>query len=160
MNYVLRVGIASLALGFATGTANAESFTFTTKIAAPSNSVMITEGMPKPVGAIFGNSESITTYADGRKVANTASCAQWTLRPGSSDFDTNGVCTYTEKNGDVASILFGCILDTKTQQGDCWGGLQGISGSRKDKTGTISWHSVSSADGKSGTATGVGRWND
>jgi len=160
MNYVLKLGISSVLLSLITGAASADSFTFTSKVASPSYSVMITQGMPKPVGAIFGNSESVAVYSGGQKVSSTASCAQWTLRPGSSDFDTNGVCTYTEKNGDVSAIIFGCLLDAKTQQADCWGGLQGISGSRKDKTGTISWHSTPGADGKTSTAAGVGLWND
>src|SRR5579871_407525 len=142
MNQVLKVGIAALALGLvatAASAAGAVTFTFTST-SHVTNAIAVTEGMPTPITDTFITSEGTTTYAGGQKVTNTASCAAWTVAPGTTPFNSNGICTFTEKTGDTATIVFGCIDYTKTQQGDCWGGLRGTSGSHKDKTGSMSWH--------------------
>jgi hypothetical protein len=159
MNRILKIGIASLALGCIASVANAGTFTFTST-SHTANSLTVSEGMTTPVSANFITGEGVTTYAGGQKVDSTSSCAGWTVAPGTTPFNSNGICTFTEKNGDKATIVFGCIDNMKTQQSDCWGGLRGTAGSRKDKTGTISWHGHPSADGKAGMAAGTGQWND
>ena len=101
-----------------------------------------------------------TMMASGKTLSNKGSCSEWTTPPGSI-FQSNGVCNYTDSGGDTAAILIGCNWTNKEMtEGDCWGGLLGSAGPHAGKSGTISWHFKTSADGKTGTSQNVGQWND
>jgi len=114
-------------------------------------------GVPVVASFITGTSE--TTYASGKKDSNTFSCANWSTEH-SSIFKAEGACTFTNQNGDKASIVSGCDYTNKDQtESDCWGGLMGLTGSITGKTGTMAWHSVVNPDGKTGSAAGTGQWN-
>jgi hypothetical protein len=138
--------------------ANAESFTFKSTTHTV-NSIIVSDGMAAPLGAVFGEGLGVTTEASGKTSNSTSSCASWTTPPGGL-FTLSGVCTFSDNAKDQASIAFSCQTDMKTNVGDCWGGLRGISGRYQGKTGTISWHQQGGPDGKTGTAVGVGMWND
>ena len=138
--------------------AHAQSFTFTSSTHT-TNSLMISDGGTMQ-GAVFGEGMGEATYSNGAKTESHSTCASWTPAPG-GPFSVTGVCTYTEKGDDKASIAFSCINDAnKKNESDCWGGLRGISGRYAGKTGTISWHQKADAGDKGGTAMGTGMWND
>lgn len=138
--------------------ANAETFTFhsTSHVV---NSVMVTDDTMGQIGAVFNEGQAEGIYSTGEKLGSNSSCVAWTPQPG-GPFTQQGACTYTETNGDKASIAFSCASDMKTGVGDCWGALHGISGRHAGKTGTISWHQTLDTDGKTGMAVGIGMWND
>jgi len=139
--------------------ASAETFTFTST-STTQNALVAPVPGGKPVQAAFLSGASHAVYASGRAVDNKFQCADWSSPPGSI-FDAYGACNYVEPGGDTATILIGCDFATPDRlEANCWGGLEGIDGPHKGKSGTISWHAKTSADGKSGTSSGVGQWND
>lgn len=150
--------LSILLLGASAVTANAESFTFTST-STGSNQIVapITGGKPVTSGSLAGTSQ--VTYASGKKTTNTFNCNNWSTPPGSL-FQGNGACLFSEPGGNQASIVSGCDFTNKDQsESDCWGALTGMAGAWANKTGTISWHAKTSADGKTGTASGTGQWN-
>lgn len=151
------VTVAALA-AFAAGGTAAETFT-TTSNSTLVNAISAVGPDGKPALASFLSYEGQTTYADGRKAANKGSCASWPALPG-QPFDAYGVCTYAEANGDTAQILIGCNWGKDQTQGDCWGGLKGLTGARSGKTGTVSWHFHLNPDGKTSSSVNAGQWND
>jgi len=96
------------------------------------------------------------TYASGQRVTSPNKCASWSAPP-TSGFATNGICTFSEGDGEQSTIQFSCQTDATGQ--DCWGGLRGVTGKRSGKSGTISWRQTANPDGP-GTAAGTGMWND
>lgn len=150
---------AVLLLGASSAAAKAETFTFSTTSTA-TNQIIAAVANDKPVVAAFATGSGQNVYASGKKTTDTFNCANWSATAGSI-FQTYGACVYTELTGDQASIVIGCDFTNKAQtEADCWGGLTGTVGSVANKTGTISWHQKLGADGKSGTASGTGQWND
>jgi hypothetical protein len=151
--------LALLLTGAAAVTANAESFTATSNSTmTSSNSFPSPDG--KPVLELNLAFTGQTLMASGKALTNKGTCAEWSTPPGSI-FQTNGVCNYTDSGGDTAAILMGCDFSNKDMtEGDCWGGLQGSAGPHAGKSGTISWHFKTAADGKTGTSQNVGQWND
>ena len=139
--------------GATTVTARAESFTGTaTSTVASSNMFPSPDGKPVVANTLAFTGQTI--WASGKTTAIKGSCANWTTPP-ASIFQGNGVCNYTDSNGDTASILIGCDFAGKDMgEGDCWGGLQGAAGPHAGKSGTISWHF------KAGVSKSVGQWND
>jgi hypothetical protein len=136
--------------------AHADSFTFTST-SHTVNSLTVSDG-GKPVVAAFSSGSAAIVSANGSKANNTSNCAFWTAEPG-SQFTYEGACTTTEPNGNQSSIVASCVGSTGPQiEADCWGGMTGLAGTYKGKTGTISWHQK--GDGQSSKAWGVGQWND
>ena len=157
MNAIL---VALIALGATASAASAETFTFTSTSTTQNAVVAPVAGSDKPVQAAFITGASKATYASGKPTTNPCPCANWSSTPGSI-FDSYGACTYTEPGGDTASIVAGCSYTNKERtEADCWGGLNGLGGPHKGKTGSMSWHNKTSADGKTGAAVGTGQWND
>jgi hypothetical protein len=157
MNRILKIGVASIAFGLIATAASAASFTFTGTLTS-TDSLMVNTGEPTPIVAGFSTGASSAVYSTGEKRTSKSTCAAWTVPPG-TPFTSNGICTFTESNGDQSSIIFGCFDDNKTGASDCWGGLRGISGGTTGQTGTIVWHQVRSTDGKTGNVNGTGQWN-
>ena len=151
--------IALLFSGAAVFSAHAESFTATTTSTITSSNTF-QAGMGTPVRSVALSVTGQTVWAGGGTTTNKGTCMLWTAPPGSI-FQTNGVCNYTESNGDTASLLAGCDYTNKDMtESNCWAGLTASAGPHAGKTGTISWHAKPSADGKSGTSQNVGQWND
>ena len=144
--------------GGAAVSVHAESFTFTSTSTLGDMVVAPNAGGP-PIVAAFVTGTSATTFASGNKGTNTFSCASWTADK-TSVFKTYGACTFTDQTGAKASIVSGCDYTNKEQTAqDCWGALTGLTGAAAGKTGTISWHAVNNADGKTGSSAGTGQWN-
>ena len=151
--------ISLVLVGATAFAAHAETFTGSATSTITSSNVFAASA-GKPVVENNINFAGQTIWASGKTTANKGTCANWTTPPGSI-FDANGVCNYTDANGDAASILIGCDFAGKDMsQGNCWGGLLGTAGPHAGKSGTISWHFRAAADGKSGESKSVGQWND
>jgi len=151
--------VAIITLGVTASAASAETFTFTST-STLQNAVVAPVKDAKPVQAAFITGTTKATYASGRATTNTFQCADWSSTPGSL-FDAYAACTYTEPGGDTASIVAGCDYANKEQtEADCVAGLNGLDGPHKGKSGTMSWHAKTSADGKTGSSAGTGQWND
>jgi hypothetical protein len=149
---------AALLLGASGAAANAETFTFHSTGTVVNQVVAQPPGGEKPVVAVFLVGKTTNTWASGQTSKNDYSCANWTSTPGSI-FDTYLACTFTDTNGDKASLIAGCDNNKDMTEGDCWGGLNGLDGPHKGKTGTMAWHSKNNADGKTGDSWGTGQWN-
>jgi hypothetical protein len=137
------------------GSAAAETFTFNST-STTVNSISVATGPSDAIGAGFIEGQSQVTYASGRRGTTQNKCASWSAPP-ASGFSVNGLCTFSEGDGEEATIQFSCQTDATGQ--DCWGALRGVSGKRSGKSGTISWRQSANPDG-AGAAAGTGMWND
>jgi hypothetical protein len=150
---------AAITFGAGVCAANAQSFTFQST-ATVQNAVAAPVKGGKPVQAVFIAGKSQTNWLGGKTSTNTFQCASWSSTPGSL-FDSYTACTYADTNGDSASIIAGCDFtnDARTES-DCWGGINGLEGPHKGKSGTMAWHGKNGSDGKTGLSAGTGQWND
>jgi len=121
--------------------------------------VSVNTGSNTMAGGGVSESDSQVVYSSGQKATQKVKCAGWSAAPGSG-FTDEGVCEFSEGANDKGTVQFSCIGDAKTRAADCWGAVRGVAGRFAGKTGNITWHQVNSADQKTGTANGVGFWND
>src|SRR5580704_6810808 len=81
-SHFMKIIAASIMLLCASAaSANAESFTFKSTTHTV-NSVIVSDGMAAPLGAVFGEGQGVTTEASGKTLNTTSSCASWTTPPG------------------------------------------------------------------------------
>jgi hypothetical protein len=149
--------LAALLLGGSALAANAESFTFTGS-GTTINAMSVTAPDGSAVVAAFNSGKAQLTYASGKTVTSTSTCEQHSTPPPVGVFQQMGECNLTDPTGN-SSILFGCNPSKDKAAANCVGGLWGTAGAYAGKSGTLSWHATSSADGKSATFTGTGQWN-
>jgi len=131
--------------------AHAEMFTFKNTNKPIGNLIVpaATAG-GKPSGAAVFSLTTEATYADGKKVTNTAQCAQWVLPP-SDQFGSNTVCKFSDASGELYISRTTC--ENPGPQSDCWGKLIGTGGAFKGKTGAYTFHNAQGS-------TGTGYWTD
>lgn len=143
-----------------TGTANAETFSFTSS-AEVTNQVMMTLPNGAVAGAVWVNGKSEATNSKRGKITSTFACGSST-NPPSDLFHTRQFCEVTEEDGSAFGIFSGCnFLNKERSEQNCVGGLVGKTGVYKDRRGTISWNNKSDAPGgKKSTAVGAGVWNE
>ena len=149
--------LAALFMGGSALAAHAESFTFTGAGTA-TNTISVTAPDGSPVAAAFNSGKAQLTYASGKTVTSTSTCEQHSASPPVGIFRQLGECNITDPTGN-SSILYGCNPTKDMAAANCVGGLWGTSGAYAGKSGTITWHSTVSADGKTATFTGTGQWN-
>ena len=137
--------------------AKAESFTFESRNDIVNRIVAPVAGA-KTIVAQFSNGE-ITAVYPNRKVLSKSNCATWPAPPGGM-FTTSGACVATDADASTFTVVVSCrVVDDKVSINDCFGQLTGSGGVYQGKTGTVSWRSTLSSDGKVSTAKGTGMWN-
>jgi hypothetical protein len=138
-------------------TAQADSFTFVSRNDILNRVVAPVAGS-KTIVAQFSTGEITATYPN-RKVVSKSQCATWPAPPGGL-FTTSGACVATDADGSQYTVVVSCrAVEGSAAIGDCFGQLTGTAGAYRGRTGTVSWRSTQSADGKTSTATGTGMWN-
>jgi hypothetical protein len=75
-------------------------------------------------------------------------------------FTTSGACVATDADASRYTVVVSCrVVDEKSAINDCFGQLTGVAGVYQGRTGTVSWRSTQTADGKGTVASGTGLWN-
>jgi hypothetical protein len=130
--------------------AQADSFTFVSR-----NDIL-----NRVVAPVAGSKTIVVTATyPNRKVVSKSQCATWPAPPGGL-FTTSGACVATDADGIQYTVVVSCrAVEGSVTVGDCFGQLTGTAGAYRGRTGTVSWRSTQSADGKVSTATGTGMWN-
>ena len=143
--------IAAMLLVALPAAAHAEMFTFT-NVNKPIANLIVPgpTAASKPSGAAVFSITTEATYTSGKKLTNTAQCAQWVL-PASDQFGSNTVCKYGDASGELYVARTTC--ENPGPQSDCWGKLIGTGGAFKGRTGAYTFHN---APGSVGT----GFWTD
>lgn len=138
-------------------TAHAESFSFQSRSDIVNRIVAPVQGS-KTIVAQFLVGEIAAVYPN-RKVVSKSDCATWPAPPGGM-FTTSGACVATDADASQYTVVVSCrTVDDQPSVNDCFGQLTGIAGVYQSKTGTVSWRSTVSKDGKISTAVGNGMWN-
>lgn len=137
--------------------AQAESFTFVSRNDILNRVVAPVAGA-KTIVAQFSSGEIQATYPN-RKIVSKSECATWPAPPGGM-FTTTGACVATDADGSRYTVVVSCrVVEGNARVNDCFGQLTGTAGVYQGKTGTVSWRSTASEDGKSSGAAGTGMWN-
>ena len=137
--------------------AHAESFTFSARTSVV-NRVIAPVAGSKTIVAQFSTGDIQAVYP-ARTVRSKAECATWPAPPGGM-FTTSGACVATDPDESSYTVVVSCrFVDDKNAVSDCFGQLTGVAGAYQGRTGTVSWRSTSSADGRESSAQGTGLWN-
>jgi hypothetical protein len=150
--------LCSLALLVVMATAaHAESFTFNARTSVVNRIVAPVAGS-KTIVAQFTTGDIEAVYPS-RTVRSKAECATWPAPPGGM-FTTSGACVATDADESRYTVVVSCrVVDDKSTVNDCFGQLTGVAGIYQGRTGTVSWRSTQTADGKGTSASGTGLWN-
>jgi len=132
-------------------TAHAQNFTYESS----ANDPLIVGGIGPSGNDYLGaywTSENTTQLDDGTTRKSNSVCVSMRQPPNNQIFDSHIACEVTVSDG-TFSAVFGCtLLDAKTNEMSCVGGLRGKSGAYKGKMGTITNYV------KNGSSKGTGQW--
>lgn len=134
-------------------TAMAQSFTFN----STSDEIKSLGGDGQngvPHGASSWSGNSVGVFADGSKNKTTFSCVMMSQPPNNTLFQNHMICDVKATDGAYSAVM-GCnIIDMKTFETSCIGGLYGTGGTYSGRRGSITnYVKAMGADSK-----GTGQW--
>lgn len=147
------ISTIGLVLALAAGSAQAQTFTFSSAANTPTTvGTMGPDGVP--IAGSHWTGTTTTTWADGKKTSDTYACISTTQPPNDAIFDMHAICDATGAAGDYTSV-WGCnFQDKERTQIGCVGGLYGKTGMFAKKGGGITYM------GKVAAGTGTGQWSN